>query len=693
MRPALLTPLFASLQSLKGIGPRFAVFLEKVAGPLVVDLLWHAPVRVIDRRYSPSIARAETGRIVTLEVEVESIKPGKSSQPTRLRVSNETGFLDLVFFHANTKYIEKAAPVGAQIVVSGLLDDFQGKKQISHPDYLLPLSRRGEIPAFEPVYALTAGLPAKSLRKAIALAVARAPALPEWLDESFKQKKQWPCWREALSRLHEPKGFEDCLPTNPARQRLAYDELLASQLALAITRAKQRVLRGRSLAGNNVLRDALLKQLPFTLTNAQQQAIKEISDDMAVSTRMLRLLQGDVGSGKTLVALIAAIQAIEARTQACIMAPTEILAQQHYSSISRLLGDMPIRVILLHGKLPAAQKKEALKAMADGTAQLIIGTHAVFQEDAEFADLGLIVIDEQHRFGVHQRLALAGKGTTPDMLVMTATPIPRTLTLTYYGDMEVSRLNEKPAGRQAIDTRALPLTRLDEVIDGLSRKIKTHEKIYWVCPLVEESELSDLAAATDRAGLLRRLLGDDAVALVHGQMKSAEKEKAMKSFVDGPASIMVATTVIEVGVDVPAATLMVIEHAERFGLAQLHQLRGRVGRGEKPSACLLLYAEPLGEVARARLKMMRETNDGFRIAEEDLRLRGPGEVLGTRQSGAMEFHLADLTAHGDLLLAARDDAKLILSRDAELESARGTALRHLLYLFQYDRAIKNLRSG
>lgn len=693
MRPSLLTPLFASVESLKGIGPRFAKLIGKMCGPHIIDLLLHAPYRVIDRSTSPAIMRAIPGEIVTLDVEVQDVKEGRRGTPSRVRVANDTGFLDLVFFHARPDYLEKTFPIGGKLVISGMLDDYQGKRQITHPDYVLPIERRAEIPKIEPVYELTAGLPSKSLLKAIMAATARLPDLPEWDDPAFLQQKGWPSWKTAMLQLHQPQSTNDCTPSALHRQRLAYDELLANQLAIGITREKQRVLRGRAVQATGKLRTQLLKQLPFTPTSAQEIAVKDILADMASANRMLRLLQGDVGSGKTLVALLAMLEAVEAGMQAVLMAPTDLLAQQHAASIQKMLGDMPVNVAFLSGKLNAPSRRAALAQLADGSANIIIGTHALFQEGVDFHDLGLAVIDEQHRFGVHQRLALSGKGTAPDLLVMTATPIPRTLTLTAYGDMDVSRLNEKPVGRKPIDTRTLPLGRLHEVAEALKRKLDAGEKVYWVCPLVEESEDSDLAAATERHAMLSQLLGENNVRLVHGQMKQALRDTAMQDFATGDAGILVATTVIEVGVDVPAATLIVIEHAERFGLAQLHQLRGRVGRSDKPSACLLLYAEPLGEMAKARLKMMRDTNDGFLIAEEDLRLRGPGEMLGTRQSGLQEFHLADLSAHHDLLLAARDDAKLILSRDANLDNARGSALRHLLYLFQYDQAIKTLRSG
>jgi ATP-dependent DNA helicase RecG len=535
------------------------------------------------------------------------------------------------------------------------------------------------------------------LRKAVAVALEKAPDLPEWNDPAFMKKMNWPSWKEALQRLHHPKSDAECSADTPARQRLAYDEMLANQLAWALTRTRQNTKKGRAQKATGELTNALIKNLPFALTGAQKKSVAEISADMESETRMLRLLQGDVGSGKTLVALLAMLQAVESGAQAALMAPTDLLARQHAKNIGNFLKNLPVNLVMLTGKLNAAEKRDALEKISGGAAHIIIGTHALFQEGVEFQNLGLAVIDEQHRFGVHQRLGLSDKGQHPDILVMTATPIPRTLTLAFYGDMEVSKLDEKPAGRRPIDTRVLPLSRLEEVTEALKRKIKTGEKIYWVCPLVEESELIDLAAATERFEDLKRALWPEIIGLVHGQMKTTDREKAMAEFTDGKASVLVATTVIEVGVDVPAATLMVIEHAERFGLAQLHQLRGRVGRSDAASSCLLLYAEPpngqLGAIAHARLAMMRETNDGFRIAEEDLRLRGPGEMLGSKQSGLQEFKLADLAAHRELFQAARDDAKLILNKDPDLVTPRGQALRHLLYLFEYDQAVKVLRAG
>ena len=693
MRPLSLTPLFAQSTSLPGIGPRLGKLVEKVAGPLVVDLLWHLPFGLIDRRHAPEVAGALAGEVATLTVTVdEHIVPRSPRQPYRVLCSDETGRLGLTFFNGREDYLKKLLPPGEVRVVSGRLELYQGGLQMTHPDHVVPVEQRDDILRVEPVYSLTAGLTQRPLQKAIAAAVARAPTLPEWQDEAYRRRQGWDDWRTALGRVHAPDNDGDLSAMNPDRARLAFDELLASQLAMALVRHHNRTLAGHATRGDGRLRARVLASLPFALTASQQQAVAEIEADLGKAERMIRLLQGDVGSGKTLVALLAMLVCVEAGAQAALMAPTELLARQHHATIAPLAEAAGVRLALLTGRDGQRARRETLAGLADGSIQLVVGTHALVQEDVEFNDLALAVVDEQHRFGVHQRMALSSKGHAVDLLVMTATPIPRTLQLAAYGDLDVSKLTEKPAGRQPIDTRTLPLERLGEVADAVGRQVAAGGRVYWVCPLIEESEDVDLANAEERFRTLSaRFPGK--VGLVHGRLKGAEREATMAAFSDGRLSILVATTVIEVGVDVPAATVMVIEHAERFGLAQLHQLRGRVGRGTARSTCLLLYAMPLGETARARLAIMRETEDGFRIAEEDLRLRGGGELLGTRQSGLPGMRLADFAVHGELLAAARDDARLIVERDPDLQTERGAALRALLYLFRRDDAVRTLRAG
>ncbi|WP_413203679.1 ATP-dependent DNA helicase RecG [Rhodospirillum sp. A1_3_36] len=696
MRPDSLNALFRPLSALKGVGKAVAPLVEKlIGGDKVADLLWHLPSNRVDRRFSPPIDEAPDGALVTLTVTVEAHQEPapRSPAPYRVICRDETGFVTLVFFRARSKYIQDMLPIGEIRVVSGKMERYGGTPQIVHPTHMVPLAEEETVRRVEPVYPMAQGVSGKMLVRLVEQALAAVPALPEWQDGPLVAREGWPPFNAALSAVHAPLEAEDLAPENPNRRRLAYDELLSSQLALLLVRRAARSIKGRAIKGTGRLRRQVLDALPFELTGAQKRSIAEIDGDMAADARMLRLLQGDVGSGKTVVALLAVLNAVEIGAQAAIMAPTEILARQHLETLTPLCTAAGVRLGLLTGRDKGKPRAAILAALAAGEIDLLVGTHALFQEDVIFHDLAVAVVDEQHRFGVHQRLALSAKGRAVDVLVMTATPIPRTLTLTHYGDMDVSRLDEKPPGREPADTRALPIERLEDVIAGLRRAISSGSKVYWVCPLVEESETGDMAAAEERHLLLTELLGPR-VGLVHGRMKGAEKDAVMAAFSGDDLDVLVATTVIEVGVNVPTARVMVIEHAERFGLAQLHQLRGRIGRGGGKSSCLLLYASPLGETARSRLETMRRTDDGFEIAEEDLRLRGAGEVLGTRQSGMPNFRLCpDPLAVQDLIEMARKDAEVIVARDPELSSPRGEALKLLLYLFERDAAVRTLRSG
>jgi ATP-dependent DNA helicase RecG len=694
MRPAILFPLFGEIRSLPGVGPRIEKLIARVAGTRLLDLIFDLPTGVIDRSYRPRLIDAEPGRIATVALNVlDHLPPRDRRQPYKVRCSDDTATIELVFFHAHHDYLWKALPEKSKRVVSGRIDKFKNKLQMAHPDYIVEPGKEADLPQHEAVYALTEGLPAKSLSKAIRAALEKVPALPEWQDGAFCKARAWKNFGEALRKAHCPSHAGDLSPETFARQRLAYDELLANQLALVLIRAQMRVNNGRAITVGGHLKARAIAALPFALSDAQKQALAEIEADMAKPARMLRLLQGDVGAGKTVVAMMALLNAVEAGAQGALMAPTEILCRQHMTSLEPLAKAARVRMAILTGRERGPSRDQTLAALGRGEIDILIGTHALFSEDVAFKDLALAVVDEQHRFGVHQRMRLQGKGAKPaDVLVMTATPIPRTLALTAYGDMDVSRLTGRPPGRKPVETRLVDDKRLDEVVEHLRRAIAKGARAYWVCPLVEESEFIDLAAAEDRAAMLKHILGSK-VGLVHGKMKPAERDAAMARFKSGELSVLVATTVIEVGVDVPEASIMVVEHAERFGLAQLHQLRGRVGRGSAKSSCLLVYHGPLTVTAKARLKIMRETDDGFVIAEEDLRLRGAGELLGKRQSGMPELKVADLAAHADLLAAARDDAKLIVARDPDLKSERGQALRVLLYLFERDEAVRLLRTG
>lgn len=685
MRPDILNPLFAEVEVLKGVGPQLAKPLHRLGLDRVVDLLFHLPASWIRRQRISSLEEAVPGSIVSIELVPVAYREGGGRGPFRVQAQDRDGnVLTLVFFR-NPGWARKQLPLREPRLVSGRIDIYGQELQMVHPDHVLPPELAADLGEVEPVYPLSEGLTSRRLADLVEQALERRPPMGEWIEPSLLAARHWPSWDDALHGAHRDLAAAD------ARDRLAYDEIFANQLALMLVRASSRRRHGLKLAGDGRLRSQL--NLPYSATGAQRRAVAEIEGDLVQDQPMLRLLQGDVGSGKTLVALMAMLIAVEAGAQAALLAPTELLARQHHETLSRQLAGLPVQIAILTGREKGKVRESCLMGLADGTIDILVGTHAIFQQAVAYRRLGLAVVDEQHRFGVAQRMMLASKADRPPhLLVMTATPIPRTLTLTHYGEMDVSRLDEMPPGRQPIETRVVSDERLGEVIEALGRHMEAGRQAYWVCPLVEESETSDLAAAEERARDLRTRFGER-VGVVHGRMKGAEKDEVMAAFQRGDLSVLVATTVIEVGVDVPNATLMIVEHADRFGLAQLHQLRGRVGRGDQKSICLLLRGRALSETARTRLALMRETNDGFRIAEEDLRLRGAGEILGTRQSGEAQFRVADPEQVAALAQAAMDDARLLVDRDGGLDSERGKAARMLLYLMERDAAVGLLRGG
>ncbi|HMO71187.1 MAG TPA: ATP-dependent DNA helicase RecG [Paracoccaceae bacterium] len=694
-RPEALFPLFAELQTLPGVGPKAAQSFAGLGVELPRDLLLLLPHSGIDRSRRAALREVVPPAVVTLEVTVGGhIQPRAKGRPWRVTVRDADGFeFQLVFFHARADWLRAQLPTGARRVVSGKVELFDGIAQMPHPDHILPPEEAADLPSYEPVYPLAAGLAQRQVAKAAAAALARAPDLPEWADPALVAREGWPSWRAALTAAHAPQGPADIAATAPARARLAYDELFAHQGTLALARARARRARGRATEGDGHLRERVLAALPYRPTGAQTRAVAEIAADMAGPLRMNRLLQGDVGAGKTLVALMALLVAVEAGGQGVLMAPTEILARQHLAGLAPLAASAGVRVEILTGRDKGTERETKLSDLAAGRIGILVGTHAVFQRDVEFADLRLAVIDEQHRFGVAQRMELGSKGAATDVLVMTATPIPRSLALASYGDMDVSVLDEKPPGRRPVATRMVSAARIDEVVAHLARALADGARAYWVCPLVEESEVVDLASAEERFAMLRATFGAGRVGLVHGQMPPADRDAAMADFAAGRTRVLVATTVIEVGVDVPEATIMVIERAEVFGLAQLHQLRGRVGRGGAQSTCLLMYQPPLNESAERRLRTLRDTEDGFRIAEEDLAMRGAGDLIGTAQSGLPRFRVADLERQAGLMAVAQSDARALLAADPGLEGPRGAAVRALLWLTGQDRAIRLIGVG
>ena len=685
MRPKILYKLFSNIISLKGIGPKNAKVIERLCGKYVIDLLFHKPSTYIDRRNSPKIIDLEEGKIATIIVTIDSHSPSFNKRmPYRINCTDDTGAITIVYFNLRGPYLKKIFPVGRQKVISGKFEKFNENFQITHPQHVVDLENLDSVKKIECIYPLTAGLTSKTIQKSINSALINLDPLPEWIPDNKIKKNNWPNWNEAIKKIHNPVNTSDSV-NSLFLERLVFDELLAQQLTIRLIKNKISHTQGIAIRRNNKFIKKLEENLDFNLTNDQLKTIEEISSDQSKPNKMLRLLQGDVGSGKTIVALFSMMQCLENNKRSILMAPTEILAEQHFNTIVKIVNSMDLTCSLI-----TSSTKESHNFKAD----ILIGTHALFQEKVSFDNIGLVVIDEQHKFGVHQRILLNEKaGNECDVLLMTATPIPRTLELAAYGDTDISKIMEKPKNRKEINTKSINITKVEDLKESLNKIISKGEKIYWVCPLVDESEKLQLQSVNERLKDLRNYYSDYSVEIVHGQMQQEDKNSVMHKFKSGKVNILVATSVIEVGIDDPDATVIIIENAERFGLSQLHQLRGRVGRGEKTSTCILLFNGPLTENAKRRIKIMKETNDGFKIAEEDLDIRGAGEILGSKQSGVPNFKLSNLDKHKHLLEEARETAIKTIQDDPELKSSLGKAQRVLLHLFRNDVAIDYLKTG
>ena len=692
-RPERFFPLFSSVSNLAGVGPKATKSLQNLGVTRIRDLLFFLPVGGIVRIKTSNILSIVLPAFVTIEVIVNSHHQSTRNGPVRVLVNCSGVDLELVFFHARLDWIKSILPINETKVISGKLESFVSGLQIVHPDYIIATTDLETVPDFEPVYPLSKGISQKILIKIISQATGRNILFEEWINKSVIKSHQWLSFQKSVSLAHRPTNISEVQPKNLARERLAFDELFAHQISLALARKQYRKTKGISIKSSGLFANQIRKALPFSLTEAQDKAICHIKKDLMSDLRMNRLLQGDVGSGKTIVALLTILTVVEFGGQACLLAPTEILARQHYDTIIEITKIIKVNILLLTGRDKGSLRRNKLDQIESGSAKIIIGTHALFQESVVYKNLLFAVIDEQHRFGVRQRMELGNKGPNVDVLVMTATPIPRSLSLTYYGDMDISILDEKPKNRMPIKTAVMSDGKIKSILDRLEKALCNNRRVYWVCPLIEDSEVLALTSAEYRFDILKERFPTKNVGLVHGQMSVDEKDEVMRMFADGEISLLVSTTVIEVGVDVPSASIIIIEGAERFGLAQLHQLRGRVGRGSDQSSCILIYSGNLGKNSKARLEILRDTEDGFKISEEDLKIRGAGDVLGIQQSGLPQFLVANLETQNNLLEIARDDARLLLDIDPNLTSERGMAVRELLYLMDLQRSLQYIKVG
>ena len=678
----------------------------------VIDLLYHKPEKVLFRKENPDLRTVQDGDLITVKVVVDDYKiPYKNYQPHKILCHNQTGFITVVYFKM-LDYMKPMFKEGNEIVISGKVEKFNNELQMTHPDYV----NNQNIPNYEQIYPLTAGLINKNLRQNIQKILQKIPDLPEWLPNDLLFENGWKSWKESILSMHNAKNDNELLDNSPYIERLAFDELLANQISFNLVKEKIKLENQKDIFvnKNNSLKKYFLELLPFELTNDQKKVIKEIEDDLYSQKRMLRLVQGDVGSGKTVVAFLSMLPFLENHKQIAFMVPTSILATQHFEWLKNICTksnnieiidynelasskknlenslldfdknekNIKIKIALLTGKIKGKKREKILNALKNGDIDILIGTHAIFQEKVEFKNLEYVVIDEQHKFGVAQRLNLIEKGKNTDTLIMTATPIPRTLALTIYGDMDISTIKEKPKNRKEIITTSLQKERFNDLIARIKEKIKENEKIYWICPLIDESENLPATPVFQRYEEFKKFFNEEELGLLHGKMTEEEKDEIMADFSDknGLTKILISTTVVEVGVDVPDATIIIIESPERFGLSQIHQLRGRVGRGDKQSYCILFY-EKLTNSLKKRMEILKNSSDGFYIAEEDLKLRGSGEMLGVKQSGYQEYLIANLSTHYTLLLQASKIAKQIV-KDKNL--LNNESIKTLLQMFSYD---------
>lgn len=696
--------LLQPLSSLKRVGPAMHKCLVRlVAQDRVFNLILHKPLRVEKISFCPRLFEVQNDELIIIKAKIESYsKPTTARHPHKIICYTPTGYLSLVFFKVFPGQMEKLF-AGREIAILGNLQKSSGENQIAHPQEIIDANEIDKLPKINVIYPLTYLLTQKFLQQKITetLAIcAKEKDIEEWIDINLLKQKGWDKFLTALQKLHY---LQENVDWENARKRLAYDEFLAWQIAIIL--AKKQGVKNKTIVNfSEDLTKKFLSSLPFETTKSQQKVMSEIRNDICSNKKMLRLLQGDVGSGKTIPAIFACLLTISQNKQACVIVPIAILAKQHFAYFKKLLEGLNINAEILTSATTKTQKTKILQNLIDGKIDILISTHAVLEDDVKFKNLGLAVIDEQHRFGVMQRLKLVEKGKETDTLLMSATPIPRSLMMGLYGDMEISILNEKPKNRQEIETLILSAQKIDSVYESMKRALEKGDKIYWICPAIEEEiidennlekEVHGLVSAKEKYEELSKIFGTNVTGLIHGKMKESEKEKIMNEFIkpDGGMKMLVATTVIEVGIDVPDATIMVIENAENFGLSQLHQLRGRVGRSEKKSYCILLYGKKYGVNGKKRLGILRDSNDGFFIAEEDLKMRGSGELLGTKQSGFPEFKIADLSLDNNLLKIAHKNAEVILQKDEKLQMLESRKYKDLLQIFNYDECLKMVIGG